>query len=109
MVIVNFLDFTRFFNDNPLHNAIEQCKLNDRNQKEGRKSMTQRKKGSNQKNGVLPEKVKAQFQVLENELNIHFTNKALIYQAFTHSSYVNEHRRKQFTDNERLEFLGDAV
>ena len=29
--------------------------------------------------------------------------------AFTHSSYVNEHRRKNFTDNERLEFLGDAV
>ena len=71
--------------------------------------MTQRKKGSNQKNGVLPEKVKLQFQVLENELNVHFTNKALLYQAFTHSSYVNEHRRKQFTDNERLEFLGDAV
>ena len=30
-VIVKFLDFTPFFNDNPLHNAIEQCKLNDRN------------------------------------------------------------------------------
>lgn len=42
-------------------------------------------------------------------MNVQFTNEALLYQAFTHSSYVNEHRRKQFTDNERLEFLGDAV
>ncbi|MDQ0167347.1 ribonuclease-3 [Bacillus horti] len=30
-------------------------------------------------------------------------------QAFTHSSYVNEHRGQTFKDNERLEFLGDAV
>ncbi|GFN31927.1 ribonuclease 3 [Paenibacillus curdlanolyticus] len=30
-------------------------------------------------------------------------------QAFTHTSYVNEHRGKPIEDNERLEFLGDAV
>ncbi|MBQ4164063.1 MAG: ribonuclease III, partial [Turicibacter sp.] len=30
-------------------------------------------------------------------------------QAFTHSSYVNEHRHLKIEDNERLEFLGDAV
>lgn len=30
-------------------------------------------------------------------------------QAFTHSSYVNEHRKRLHEDNERLEFLGDAV
>src|SRR5690606_40030269 len=71
--------------------------------------MTYSKKENNQKPGVLSEKVKEQFQVLENEMNIHFQNKDLLYQAFTHSSYVNEHRRKLFTDNERLEFLGDAV
>ncbi|WP_419865853.1 ribonuclease III [Ureibacillus xyleni] len=68
-----------------------------------------RKKSSNQKIGVLPEKVKHQFEFLQEELNIYFRNKSLLYQAFTHSSYVNEHRRKLFTDNERLEFLGDAV
>lgn len=71
--------------------------------------MTIRKKGTNQKTGVLPERVRVQFQTLQDELNIQFANKNLLYQAFTHSSYVNEHRRKQFTDNERLEFLGDAV
>ncbi|MFC7685450.1 ribonuclease III [Ureibacillus sp. GCM10028918] len=71
--------------------------------------MTIRKKGNNQKVGVLPEKVRHQFDFLQEELNIFFRNKSLLYQAFTHSSYVNEHRRKLFTDNERLEFLGDAV
>lgn len=30
-------------------------------------------------------------------------------EAFTHSSYVNENRRKKLFDNERIEFLGDAV
>src|SRR5690625_1247594 len=46
---------------------------------------------------------------IKKELHISFTNHDLLRQAFTHSSYVNEHRKKQFTDNERLEFLGDAV
>lgn len=45
----------------------------------------------------------------KKELHISFTNHDLLKQAFTHSSYVNEHRKKQFMDNERLEFLGDAV
>ena len=71
--------------------------------------MTIRKKGNNQKSGVFPEKVRGSFEQLQNDLNVSFNNKNLLYQAFTHSSYVNEHRRKLFTDNERLEFLGDAV
>jgi len=71
--------------------------------------MTNRKKGNHQKNGVYPDHVKQQFEELEEQLNISFNNKTLLYQAFTHSSYVNEHRKKHFTDNERLEFLGDAV
>jgi len=71
--------------------------------------MAMKRKGTMQKTGVLPEKVRNQFELLQHELNITFINKNLLYQAFTHSSYVNEHRRKLFTDNERLEFLGDAV
>lgn len=47
-------------------------------------------------------------QLLES-LGITFINEKLIIQAFTHSSYVNEHRIRPFDDNERLEFLGDAV
>lgn len=46
---------------------------------------------------------------LEEQLHITFTDHKLLEQAFTHSSYVNEHQEKVFSDNERLEFLGDAV
>ncbi len=53
--------------------------------------------------------VDKQFQEFQEQLNIYFSNEKLLKQAFTHSSYVNEHRRKPFEDNERLEFLGDAV
>ncbi len=46
---------------------------------------------------------------LAKTLDITISNKKLMIQAFTHSSYVNEHQRKHLADNERLEFLGDAV
>ena len=36
------------------------------------------------------------------------TESSLIDEAFTHSSYVNEHKKRSH-DNERLEFMGDAV
>ncbi|WP_226034976.1 ribonuclease III [Aquibacillus saliphilus] len=49
------------------------------------------------------------FKQLQDKLAISFSNENLLKQAFTHSSYVNEHRKKDFEDNERLEFLGDAV
>lgn len=46
---------------------------------------------------------------LQQELNIYFRNAQLLQQAFTHASYVNERRFGKHQDNERLEFLGDAV
>ena len=46
---------------------------------------------------------------LKENYNIVFHDLNLLEQAFTHSSYVNEHRNLQLSDNERLEFLGDAV
>lgn len=46
---------------------------------------------------------------LEESLTITFNDHKLLEQAFTHSSYVNEHQEKVSSDNERLEFLGDAV
>lgn len=46
---------------------------------------------------------------LQHKLQVVFRNGQLLRQAFTHASYVNEHRFSQFEDNERLEFLGDAV
>ena len=44
---------------------------------------------------------------LFNRLNIKPKNNKLYETAFSHSSYVNEHKVKN--DYERLEFLGDAV
>ena len=38
-----------------------------------------------------------------------FRAEGLLRQALTHSSYANEHNQKRNSDNERLEFLGDAV
>ena len=42
-------------------------------------------------------------------IGYHFANEALLRQALTHSSYANEKHMKKLSDNERLEFLGDAV
>ncbi len=43
------------------------------------------------------------------EYQLHFKKYDLLETALTHSSFVNEHRTEEFEDNERLEFLGDAV
>ncbi|MGG3999079.1 ribonuclease III [Anoxybacillus kestanbolensis] len=49
------------------------------------------------------------FKQFQEQIGIFFRNEKLLIQAFTHSSYVNEHRKRLHEDNERLEFLGDAV
>ncbi|MCU9612139.1 ribonuclease III [Caldibacillus lycopersici] len=49
------------------------------------------------------------YEQFQERIGVKFSNEALLKQAFTHSSYVNEHRKKRQEDNERLEFLGDAV
>ena len=45
-------------------------------------------------------------KAIESKLNYAFKNKSLLEQAFTHSSYAN---LEQIDDNERMEFLGDAI
>lgn len=47
--------------------------------------------------------------LLEERLGWSFRNRALLLEALTHRSYVNEHPDEGIRDNERLEFLGDAV
>ncbi len=49
------------------------------------------------------------FDVLERNLNLQFKNKDLLVQAFCHRSYLNENPNFRLGNNERLEFLGDAV
>ncbi len=46
---------------------------------------------------------------LEKKLKVKFNNLDYLKQALTHRSYLNENSSWQFEDNERLEFLGDAV
>ena len=49
------------------------------------------------------------FETLYKVLGYTFRDPALVLQAFRHSSYVNEYVGVALEDNERLEFLGDAV
>ena len=46
-------------------------------------------------------------QNLKKKYGINFNNEKLLEDAFTHSSYANEHPGRK--DYEKLEFLGDAV
>lgn len=46
------------------------------------------------------------YQEIEKVIGYTFRDKSLLKEAFTHSTYVNAHGGK---DNERLEYLGDAV
>lgn len=49
------------------------------------------------------------FDLLEKKLGFKFVNKDLLTQAFVHRSYLNENPEFGLDQNERLEFLGDAV
>ena len=51
----------------------------------------------------------AESDELEQILRVEFDDKSLLKRALTHRSYLNEHPDFAFEDNERLEFLGDAV
>jgi len=53
--------------------------------------------------------LKSKYRNFLKNMHIDYANEDLFVQAFTHSSYVNEHRIRPHDDNERLEFLGDAV
>jgi ribonuclease-3 len=49
------------------------------------------------------------FSRFEEKSGTTFKDKALLRQAFTHRSYINENKNVKLEHNERLEFLGDAV
>jgi ribonuclease-3 len=48
-------------------------------------------------------------QFAKDVLGVEYNDIELLITAFTHRSYVNEHRKTAREHNERLEFLGDAV
>lgn len=45
----------------------------------------------------------------EEKIGVKFNDRAVLREAFTHRSYINETRERGLDHNERLEFLGDAV
>ena len=53
--------------------------------------------------------IEKDFQSFEEKIGLQFNEINLLRQAFTHRSYLNEHRGYDLGHNERLEFLGDAV
>lgn len=50
-----------------------------------------------------------QYNEIEEKIGVKFEDKKLLKTAFTHRSYLNENRGQGLQNNERLEFLGDAV
>ncbi len=52
----------------------------------------------------------SKYQLFAKEvLGVEFNDITLLVTAFTHRSYVNEHKKTVRVHNERMEFLGDAV
>lgn len=52
---------------------------------------------------------KKRLKLFEKKLGFTFKNPELLRRALTHKSYANEMKLSPFHQNERLEFLGDAV
>jgi len=53
--------------------------------------------------------MKKQLNLLENKIGIKFKNINFLRNSLVHRSYLNEHKDFVSDQNERLEFLGDAV
>ncbi len=51
----------------------------------------------------------SRLQEFQEQIGYRFSDERLLEQALTHSSYANERHMKRHKNNERLEFLGDAV
>lgn len=54
-------------------------------------------------------KNKSDISQLQKTLGVSFKDTALLKKALVHRSYVNENKSQNVKNNERLEFLGDAV
>ncbi|NRB27745.1 MAG: ribonuclease III, partial [Roseibacillus sp.] len=49
------------------------------------------------------------YKALEKNLGYRFKHKSVLKTALTHPSFSNEYPQGEVEDNQRLEFLGDAV
>jgi ribonuclease III len=60
--------------------------------------------------GLMDEnRIRMDLKAIQERIGLAFDNDMLLQQALTHRSYINEHGDDSISDNERLEFLGDAV
>jgi ribonuclease-3 len=57
----------------------------------------------------MKEQIKKYVEFALEVIGIEFDKIEILMTAFTHRSYVNEHKKSVSEHNERLEFLGDAV
>ena len=57
----------------------------------------------------ISEDRKRELLLFQGRIGLVFSDISLLDNAFIHSSFANEVRRRDITDNERLEFLGDSV
>lgn len=48
-------------------------------------------------------------EAIKKATEIDFINNELLFNAFVHRSYLNEHKDEKLSSNEKLEFLGDSV
>ena len=73
--------------------------------------MAKKRRAASAEGGQVPavHETAEKLKELEQIIGISFHNKELLRQALSHSSYANEHRAQDAQNNERLEFLGDAV
>jgi ribonuclease III len=54
-------------------------------------------------------RTKSYSSTLEKTIRYGFKNRELLTQAITHSSFVNDRKTLEKSDNEKLEYLGDAI
>ena len=59
--------------------------------------------------GKIPENILKIVETLEKRIGYEYRNKQYAVNALVHSSFSNEHHRFGAKNNERLEFLGDAI
>jgi hypothetical protein len=60
-------------------------------------------------NAWLEKNKEAGVDILENNIGYNFKDRSFLINALCHRSYLNENQDSCDSDNERLEFLGDAV
>ena len=57
----------------------------------------------------LPDEITKTVEALENKIGYQYRNRQYAVNALIRSSYSNEHQNFAAKNNERLEFLGDAI